>query len=282
MLEYLISLLDDANDFSWDVAKASHAVLLCRMEQGEVVTYQEIEKKLTALGGLIVRDILHKVSTVLRICIILEKVQTNLPSPCLASTTIKVLVSTRNHMILKVLYTSTFVLLALPQMVGPTHILKKIVGTSLGRVQKQVGLSMCPVTHAQAVHTDCVSSRVFYNKKIQEKQKYLRQKVPKSIAISWFHKNKAFQHIVPNLSYAQVLIKGSNPTSTVPLDKPFQHMVPPLYQSKASVRGLNPNFRSPCKSSGVWICLFGVLRRFQHCTGHITTGSWKGRGNQYI
>ena len=21
---------------------------------------------------------------------------------------------------------------------------------------------------------------------------------------------------------------------------------------------------------------------FQHCTGHITTGSWKGRGNQYI
>ena len=33
-----------------------------------------------------------------------------------------------------------------------------------------------------------------------------------------------------------------------------------------------------------FICLFGVLRHFQHCTGHITsiTGSWKGRGNQYI
>ena len=29
------------------------------------------------------------------------------------------------------------------------------------------------------------------------------------------------------------------------------------------------------------IYLFGVLHRFQHCTGHITTGSWKGRGNQY-
>ena len=28
--------------------------------------------------------------------------------------------------------------------------------------------------------------------------------------------------------------------------------------------------------------LFGVFRRFQHCTGHITTGSWKGGGNQYI
>ena len=32
----------------------------------------------------------------------------------------------------------------------------------------------------------------------------------------------------------------------------------------------------------VFIYLFGVLRRFQHYTGHITTGSWKGRGNQYI
>ena len=30
------------------------------------------------------------------------------------------------------------------------------------------------------------------------------------------------------------------------------------------------------------IYLFGVLRRFQHCTGHNTTGSWKGRRNQYI
>ena len=33
---------------------------------------------------------------------------------------------------------------------------------------------------------------------------------------------------------------------------------------------------------GLFIYLFGVLRRFQHYTGHITTGSWKGRGNQYI
>ena len=32
----------------------------------------------------------------------------------------------------------------------------------------------------------------------------------------------------------------------------------------------------------ICIYLFGVLRRFQHWTGHITTGSWKGRQNQYI
>ena len=28
--------------------------------------------------------------------------------------------------------------------------------------------------------------------------------------------------------------------------------------------------------------LFEVLHCFQHFTGHITTGSWKGKGNQYI
>ena len=32
----------------------------------------------------------------------------------------------------------------------------------------------------------------------------------------------------------------------------------------------------------MFIYLFGVLSRFQHCTGHVTTGSWNGRGNQYI
>ena len=37
-----------------------------------------------------------------------------------------------------------------------------------------------------------------------------------------------------------------------------------------------------CTSCNLYIYWFEVLRRFQHCTGHITTGSWKGRGNQYI
>ena len=36
MLDYLVALMDDANDFSWTSAKASHAVLLCRMEQGKI------------------------------------------------------------------------------------------------------------------------------------------------------------------------------------------------------------------------------------------------------
>ena len=45
MLDYLINLLEDANDFSWSMAKASHAILLCRMEQGEVKSWSEAEKK---------------------------------------------------------------------------------------------------------------------------------------------------------------------------------------------------------------------------------------------
>ena len=44
MLDYLVSLMDDATDFSWDAAKASHAVLLCRMEQGEIQDYSQIDK----------------------------------------------------------------------------------------------------------------------------------------------------------------------------------------------------------------------------------------------
>ena len=44
MLDYLVSLLDDAQDFSWEAAKASNAVLLCRMEQGKIENYSEVNK----------------------------------------------------------------------------------------------------------------------------------------------------------------------------------------------------------------------------------------------
>ena len=36
MLEYLSEIMEDANHFSWQSAKASHAVLLYRMEEGKV------------------------------------------------------------------------------------------------------------------------------------------------------------------------------------------------------------------------------------------------------
>ena len=44
MLDYMIALLDDAQDFSWQAAKASHAVLLCRMEQGEISDWGQVDK----------------------------------------------------------------------------------------------------------------------------------------------------------------------------------------------------------------------------------------------
>ena len=44
MLDYMIALLEDASHFSWAVAKTSHAVLLCRMEQGEVSEFSQDEK----------------------------------------------------------------------------------------------------------------------------------------------------------------------------------------------------------------------------------------------
>ena len=47
-------------------------------------------------------------------------------------------------------------------------------------------------------------------------------------------------------------------------------------------KNLESSFDSDTALNAVFIYLFGVLRRFQHCTGHITTGSWNGRGNQYI
>ena len=44
MLDYIIALFEDVQDFSWDSARASHAILLCRMEQGEVKNYTETDK----------------------------------------------------------------------------------------------------------------------------------------------------------------------------------------------------------------------------------------------
>ena len=77
---------------------------------------------------------------------------------------------------------------------------------------------------------------------------------------------KPFKYIVPTLSCAQVLAKGSNSTFTATLDKPFQHMVPPLSHVKASEKSLNPNFRSICKASG-------VCRPFDHKTYHVKNTS---------
>ena len=140
MLDYLISLLDDANDFSWDAAKASHAVLLCRMEQGEVVSYQETDKidRIRRANAILhrARDILHRVSTVLNLSIMPGKMLTKSPNPCLVSTLIKVLVFNKNHTRRRVLYINISVLPALHLKVKLTHIQKLIVEINSRKIQK--------------------------------------------------------------------------------------------------------------------------------------------------
>ena len=92
--------------------------------------------KLIALGEPMPRDILHKVSTVLNLSIMLEKMLKKLPNPCLASTLIKVLVFTKNHTRLKVLYTNISVLPALHLKVKLTHIQRLIVEISSRKIKK--------------------------------------------------------------------------------------------------------------------------------------------------
>ena len=43
MLSYLGDLMEDATDFSWQGAKAAHAILFCEMECG-VLTWEDSER----------------------------------------------------------------------------------------------------------------------------------------------------------------------------------------------------------------------------------------------
>ena len=54
MLDYMIALFDDANDFSWDAAKASHVIHLCCMEQGKIKS-TELEDQM--LNGIFLRSV---------------------------------------------------------------------------------------------------------------------------------------------------------------------------------------------------------------------------------
>ena len=109
MLDYLISLLEDAQDFSWDAARASHAVLLCRMEQGDVKNYKDVDKIDRIRRANAQRHLApsHNISNV----------KNRLKNPtrqCLVRTLIKELVLLARHMIPRVSRTSIFMQHALP------------------------------------------------------------------------------------------------------------------------------------------------------------------------
>ena len=102
MLDYLIALLDDSNDFSWAAAKASYAVLLCRMEQGEILDYTQ-----TDLVDRVRRA--HCTSpTPLPILLKISK-NPKQPSPCPVTSTTKVLVIFQQPMRQKGCFISIYV-----------------------------------------------------------------------------------------------------------------------------------------------------------------------------
>ena len=85
------------------------------------------------------------------------------------------------------------------------------------------------------------------------------------------------------------MVTLSPPTSEIGVQLPAQPQVEKLVVACcwSAVYSAEPCYHdgffiNEPQISYLCVHLFGVLRRFQHCTGHITTGSWKGRGNQYI
>ena len=121
-LDYLIALMEDANDFSWDAARASHAVLLCRMEQGEVKNYTETKKL----------DRIRRANAQRHVAKTLEE-DSNFQKKAksthsLAPTTTKARACIKSHMTQKVSLTNIFVLTAFNNLVKHTHIQNKIAG----------------------------------------------------------------------------------------------------------------------------------------------------------
>ena len=103
MLDYVINLFEDALDFSWSSAKACHAVLLCRMEQGEKMQVGMILKKLTEF-------VVPMLSDMWRLPTVPRGIRTGLllPKPTLAFIITKAPVVRSNLMKRRVCFISTF------------------------------------------------------------------------------------------------------------------------------------------------------------------------------
>ena len=124
MLDYIISLMDDANDFSWGVAKASHVVLLCRMEQGEIQDHSQTEKIYIVRRANAQR---HMPTGSENIRILIEKMVKSIRNPWFALISTKTLAISTKLMKPKVSFTDIFVLHALV-LVNHFHIRMLIVG----------------------------------------------------------------------------------------------------------------------------------------------------------
>ena len=133
----LIVLLDDANDFSWQSAKASHAVLLCQMEQGKISSWSETEK----IDRVRRADQRHTTdyqcfTTYQKARNFKIKFKLRSLKACLVCITITVIVLTKSIMRLEVFMFSTFAVLALLMRANPVFIGLLIVGKIIQKVNK--------------------------------------------------------------------------------------------------------------------------------------------------
>ena len=118
MLDYLVALFDDAKDFSWDATKASHAILLCRMEQGEINSYSEVEKI-----DRVRRANAQRHHSPVCLVIAVKKLVRKIPSPCPVNNITSALVTSSKHTKLGVWFIDIFAQHVLT-MGSPSHIQK--------------------------------------------------------------------------------------------------------------------------------------------------------------
>ena len=103
MLHYLIAHLDDSYDFSWAVTKASHAVLLCPMDLGEIRDYTQTDFLDRVRRAHAQRHLPSNTqSSTLSVAFKKDRNIKSMPSQ-------KVLVLIQSPMKIKVFYTDTFV-----------------------------------------------------------------------------------------------------------------------------------------------------------------------------
>ena len=139
MLDYMISLMDDANDFSWVSAKASHAVLLCRMEQGEIRSYSDVMAIDRIRRANAQKHVPTSVTSSPQIPIFLRSLAKS-QSPSLAHILIKVHVCRRNLMRPGGSFISIFVLPVSLQQGRHFHMLKLIAKTNIKVSQKMINI----------------------------------------------------------------------------------------------------------------------------------------------
>ena len=200
MLDYLIQLLEDANNFTWDAAKASHAVLLCRMEQGDVQNYMQVDKidrfrqanAQRHMGG----SSLNQNS----------KFQNKKPTrvtPCLyfnkGSCT-----HTKSHDTKGILY--KHICAACYTTSGRTfpHPETKCRNkTKRNLSKKRINKGMITGSHTR--HS---RDRYFYTRNNEHAMEECR--ASKSLVTTWYNRFKTFNNTVSHKTYAQVLLRGVN------------------------------------------------------------------------